>query len=137
MKYISAGYVVAKDNKKGVMYFPYDEGQIDKSVETRLVFWTDKQTDYPVGCVLNIDKVDNKFNGFTLLHGETPPDEFVKEYSVKSELAEQEVKLERLRKNKTTVKKIIEAMTVKELREYAKRSSINRDAVLFYFRDCF
>jgi hypothetical protein len=143
--YFCAGYVRLASDKLGVKYLPViDNGKVDNNLavsedsDKKLMFKRDKQVDYPVGWLVEIEEFDGHFRGFKVLdHSCDQFPEMIDKYKMLSLVAKKEMDLERLRKRGLEISVTLGNMTLKELKEYYHDHPLAREAIKFYLFETF
>lgn len=137
VEYFCAGYVMLSGGVKGITFYRYTGfNEIDKNDE--LSFTVSKNHDYPVGWIIDIieDKKTGKYGDFKHVN-EIQSGELYDYYRLRSITEAQKVKMDKKRKNALRKQKDIEGMTIAELKDWAKKSHINKGALRTYLQELF
>lgn len=138
--YMSAGFVVGGNYKRATKFLPLTGGKLVESEGSELILTSNKNTDIPVGWLVDIEKTsDNKFRLTNTRDSDedTIPDQIVKRYSVESLANRKEIELWNMKQRGLKIRTTIEGMTMKELKEWSDKSPINKKAVLYYLLEVF
>jgi len=131
---ISAGNVILKKGRKGVMYFPYSDGKIDETAP--IYFIARSQVDFPVGWIMEVEQEDNgrTYGAFKAIKMKTDEIDktFMDKYTMESVMNRERHKIESLRKRLKSSEKEFDKMTLGELRQYMNVHYERRSEILLY-----